>query len=96
MIDLGTNVLYAITVAIKGPVVIEVLLVMAWSVFELGRFLREWVGRSRNRRAWEDFLAHSSQILVGGEQGVADVLTRSFVPHLVWSCRSDDASDDPV
>lgn len=59
MIEQAVTALYTITVLLKGPVVIGVLLAALWSMFEAGRFLREGLERRRlspNTRAtrWLD------------------------------------------
>ncbi len=50
MIEQVVGVLYTVTLALKVPVVLAVLLALAWSLFESGWLLREWLERRRATR----------------------------------------------
>jgi len=52
MTALIVRILYATTVALKTPVVVGILLLLAWSLFETGRCLREAWERRRQSARW--------------------------------------------
>ncbi len=53
MIGSAVTILYAIVIALKGPVVIALLLAIAWTLFTLGWFLREKLRRQRFATRWK-------------------------------------------
>ena len=50
------DILYHITVALKLPVVLGLMIALAWTLYEAGSFLREWVDRKRAFGPWRRFL----------------------------------------
>ncbi len=48
MIEQAVEILYAITVSLKMPVIVGVLLALIWALYEFGGFLREVLERKRN------------------------------------------------
>jgi len=51
------DILYQITVALKVPVILGLLIAQVWTLYEAGAFLREWVDRRRAFRHWQGFLS---------------------------------------
>lgn len=90
MIELAVEILFTITTALKGPVVLCLLLALAWALFEVGRFLREGLQRRLARRRWSaaagafaDRTDHDEGALfalLAGE--AAPALVRRLVPEL--------------
>jgi len=50
------NILFHITVALKAPVILGLMIALVWVLYESGRFLRELVDRKRGEKRWKDFL----------------------------------------
>ena len=57
MTDQLVNILYHITVALKVPVIVALMLALVWVLYEVGVFLREWADRARASRGWRSFLS---------------------------------------
>ena len=91
MIEQFISILYAITVALKAPVIVGVLLALVWALFESGVFLREWLERKKNSRAW----GTTHRKFMHGEhhdqQQLVHLLTRPAAPDLVRHCLQPDA-----
>jgi len=51
-----TNILYHLTSALLIPVILALFLLLAWTLFEVGGFLREWLERRKMERGWQAFL----------------------------------------
>jgi biopolymer transport protein ExbB/TolQ len=51
------NILYQVTIALKVPVMLGLVIALAWVLYEAGAFLRQWVDRARAARSWGHFLA---------------------------------------
>ncbi len=66
------NILYQITVALKGPVVIGLLILLAWTLYQVGVFGREWFSRRRAADAWRNYL----ESIAGGGQSPDALIDR--------------------
>lgn len=51
------RILYTVSAALLVPVIVALLLLFVWSIFELGRLLREGGERSRCRKIWQQACA---------------------------------------
>ena len=51
-----TNILFHVTLALKGPVIVALLAALAWVLYESGQFLREYIDRKIADRTWRGFL----------------------------------------
>ena len=86
MIEQFISILYAITVALKAPVIIAILLALIWSLFETGIFLREWLERKRHARAWGKACLDVMHGDKPDAQHLMYLLTSSSAPDLVRHC----------
>jgi len=54
--QLLVNILYSITVTLGAPTIIALLFTLAWTLYEIGGFLREWRDRRSASKAWKKYL----------------------------------------
>ena len=85
MIDLAIAILYSITVALKAPVVLGVLLALIWALFEIGAFLREWFERRHRHGDWQSCVSAFTLGEKADEKELLDLLTGPHAPELVKS-----------
>ncbi len=88
MIEAAVAILYTITVALKGPVVLAVLTALVWSLFATGGFLSEWIERRKQASKWNAQLHETS----GKPATLAERLSLPFAPELVRATSVKDAS----
>ena len=80
MIETSIELLYAVTVALKGPVVVGILLALGWSLFETGAFLHEMIERRRHGAPWRsEAVAFRT---VKKEKPVTDLLSSENAPDI--------------
>lgn len=87
------DILYHITVALKVPVILGLMIALVWTLYESGGFLREWVDRKRAFRRWQGFLGR-----IPAEKGNPRALREAFfalpaAPTLVALFAAQAASD---
>lgn len=71
MTESAVTILYTIVIALKGPVVVALLLGIAWTLFTLGWFLRE---KLRRRRFAARFKQRCETLAVGEAVAPTDLL----------------------
>lgn len=83
MIEHSVSVLYTVTVALKAPVVVGILLALVWSLFELGWFLREWLDRARISGRWNALFSAFTGQETPGDRELLALLGSDAAPDLV-------------
>jgi len=96
MIDQSVQILYTVTVALQGPVVLAILLALVWVLWETGGFLREWYERSRRLPAWRRALAATDLACLPAllDQRDAPELLRHHAPFLPGAVGLERLLDD--
>jgi biopolymer transport protein ExbB/TolQ len=56
-VQLLIEILYHITIALKAPVIVLLLLAFAWALYAVGGCLREWRERRKTAKEWQGYLA---------------------------------------
>ncbi len=85
MIEEAVGILYIITVALKGPVVLGILLALGWVLFETGAFLHEAFERLRTSKDWRELQADFARRETEDSDGETTLerLKEAAVPDLI-------------
>ena len=55
--QLLVDALYNITISLSAPTIVALLILLVWTLYETGGFLREWRNRKTAVQKWNEFLA---------------------------------------
>lgn len=86
MIEQAVGLLYAVTVALKAPVVVTILLALAWSLLEAGVFLRETLERRRSATRYRELRGRFVRDGTSGHEKLRELLAAEVSPDLVRRC----------
>ncbi|MDD5135492.1 MAG: MotA/TolQ/ExbB proton channel family protein [Phycisphaerae bacterium] len=73
------DILYYITVALKGPVIIALILALGLTLYEVGGFFYEWRYRKSALKKWQLFIA-----MIPDKQNSAGLLKAKFLELGAW------------
>ncbi len=91
MIEEAVGILYIITVALKGPVVLGILLALGWVLFETGAFLHEAFERLRTSKDWRELQADFARRETEEADTLLERLKNAAVPDLIRRLVVDEA-----
>ena len=83
MIENIVKTLYTITVSLQVPVVGALILSMIWSLFEIGRFFREWVDRKISKKKWKKIILDLSSKECADADIVIKTMKNDAAPDLI-------------
>jgi len=82
LIEQSVGILYTVTVALKAPVVLGILLALVWVLLETGGFLRECLDRKQRFAEWRSLLADFFEKSEADQKTLAELIKHKSAPDI--------------
>lgn len=86
MTDQIVSILFTITVALKVPVIIGLLLALVWSLYSIGIFLREWFDRKCNQLSWQQKINDFCNCEFNKRVSLSKLFSSASTPEIINYC----------